>query len=155
MKKINYPKHFTSEDIKDCEERMKILADKIIASMNDARKLTSPAEYTETHLINGKEYSFTVTKGELFMRTKPEILEDLQVLEASMEHSDNPEYPKIYSCLLEELSEANSQEVREMFLDEVCALEHSIQNWINPDYMVDFEKIRNLVKELRVSSLPF
>lgn len=89
------------------------------------------------------------------MRTKQQILEDLEILEASMEWSDDPHYKVIHGVLVDEYAATHSKEINDMYLDDVCALESHIQNWINPDFVVDFEKIRGIVKELQVSSLPF
>jgi len=89
------------------------------------------------------------------MRTKERIIEELEILEASMEHSDNPEYPMVHDSLLEELVASINNEIRVQFLDEVCILEGHLQNWIDPDFVVDFGKIRTIARELQASALPF
>lgn len=89
------------------------------------------------------------------MRTKEEILEDIEILESSMMHSDNPEYSKILDDLTRELVASINHETKIEFLDEVCTLEHHIQNWVNPKFVVSFSKIRDTVNELRKTSLPF
>lgn len=89
------------------------------------------------------------------MRAKEEILEDLQVLEASMKYSDNPEYTFIHDCLMDELIDLINNETRVQFLDEVCALEGHIQKSIDPNFVVSFSKVRSVVAELRDACLPF
>ena len=89
------------------------------------------------------------------MRTKEQIIEDLEILEASMMHSDDPEYAKVHDSLLEELLASINDDMRVRFLDEVCILEGHIRNWIDPDYEISFGKIRETVHELRAMSLPF
>lgn len=86
------------------------------------------------------------------MRAKRDIIEDLLVLEESMNWSDNPEYVQEHDCLTAELKVAIDAEIREQVLEEMVSLEGYIQQE-DTAFTVDHQKIKDLVQVLLSKSV--
>ncbi len=81
------------------------------------------------------------------MRSKQQIIEDIQILEESMQWTDDPELYFVHNKLSLELKAVTELEIKEQALEDIVTLESCIQSQ-DSAFTVDYEKIRSLVDEL-------